>query len=420
MKRSIKRLFSFALCAVLVFSTLGASALAVDINPNPALAYRTYTYLGDSISWGYGLDPNTDNHDPFNVGKRVTGSFTDLVADVLEASNGTAIHPAASSGSRLCDYRILLERGMGVENPYDRTEDWYGNRHPERTERLRGMGTEICGYIRESDLVTVQLGINDLTAALVNAACATGLIDLDQITQISDAKSVVAYLNTAMRNLARDPNVLGNLTYTFNREVCEIRTNCAEVVKDVVQLAPDDADILVIGYHKAFQGLRVIPGAAFSPIFDLLDAALVSLNDYYASVAAGYDNVYYVDAPDASVFYPEGTDLVDIVKDVDGFLLGIHPDAEGHAYIADRVLDALAELNTCRHTHTNKLFDKVKVGIHTEYTSKEVCADCGKVLHEGKFVTPTITITKPSYTIQNTYTTILKNIYSVFNKFQPK
>ena len=136
-------------------STAGAPDSAENQNPKEKIQILksdgtpyTFSVLGDSISWGYGLDPNADNHDKFSVGTRVTGSFTDIIGSVLEQNNGAVVQPAASSGSRLCDYRILLERGMGVENPYDRANDWYGNRHPERTEVLRSMGPQIVSWVR--------------------------------------------------------------------------------------------------------------------------------------------------------------------------------------------------------------------------------------------------------------------------------
>ena len=113
----MKKILSIVLCAVLLFSALGVQAFAVNAADYAALPYHNYCYLGDSISWGYGLDPNADNHDKFSVGTRVTGSFTDIIGSVLEQNNGAVVQPAASSGSRLCDYRILFERGMGVENP---------------------------------------------------------------------------------------------------------------------------------------------------------------------------------------------------------------------------------------------------------------------------------------------------------------
>lgn len=411
----MKKILSLVLCAVLLFSALGVQAFAVNAEEYAALPYQNYCYLGDSISWGYGLDPNMDNHSKFSIGTRVTGSFTDIIASVLEQNNSAVVHPAASSGSRLCDYRILLERGMGVENPYDRANDWYGNRHPERTEELRKSGPQVVNWVQEADLITVQLGINDLAAAFVNALYATGLIDLDKIQELSlsDPSTLADYLKTALTNVCQSPDVLGNLVRTFNSEIVEIRTNARVVLSHVVSLAPK-ADIVVVGYHKAVQELRVIGGTDFSAIFDIANAALVSLNDYYAALADEFSNVYYVDAPDASIFYEEGTHLIDILKNIKGFLYGVHPDHAGHAYIADRVLNKLMDLNTvCRHVHTKNVCETKQLACGVELISTEYCTDCGEVLHWGKVVTPCATYTTPAYTITNAVSTVIGNIHRV-------
>ena len=410
----MKKFMSLVLCAVLLLGALSIPALAVNAEDYSALPYHNYCYLGDSISWGYGLDPNMDNHNKFSIGTRVTGSFTDIIGSVLEQNNGAVVHPAASSGSRLCDYRILLERGMGFENPYDRANDWYGNRHPERTEELRKSGPQVVEWVREADLITLQVGINDLTAALVNSLYATGLVDLDKIQELSlsDPSTLADYLTTALTNVCQSPDILGNVIRTFNSEITDIRANAREVLKDVVSLAPE-ADIVVVGYHKAVQSLRVIGGTDFSMIFDIANAALVSLNDYYASLANEYGNVYYVDAPDAAVFYPEGTHLTDIVKDIKGFLYGVHPNHDGHAYIAGRVLDALKDLTVCRHEHTKNVCETRQLACGVEVVSTEYCTDCGEVLHWGKVVTPYATYTVPSYTVTNAVTTVFGNIHRV-------
>ena len=64
----MKKLLSIVLCAVLLLGALGVPALAVNAEDYTDLPYKNYCYLGDSISWGYGLDPNADNHDKFSVG----------------------------------------------------------------------------------------------------------------------------------------------------------------------------------------------------------------------------------------------------------------------------------------------------------------------------------------------------------------
>ena len=385
----------------------------VDPASYPDVSYNCYTYIGDSISWGYGLHSDVDNHDPYNVGRRVDGAFTDLVADVIEAHNpDLVVHAAASSGARLCDFRILLEQGMHVENPYTVADDWYGQRHPERTERLRAMGDDVVAWLAESDLVTVQVGINDLAAAFVNSLYATGVVDLNKLSDISDLASAMDYLSFAMGNLVKSPDLLGNFVRTFNREIEAIRENTVEIIKDIEYLAPN-ADIMIVGYHKAVRSLRILPGTAFSPIFDLADSALVSLNDYFETVAADYGNVYYVDAPDASIIYEEGTNIFDILKDVGGFLKGVHPDAAGHEYIAHQVLAELEALTQCRHTNTANVCDPFPIGIGAEYISKVVCTDCGHVLSSAKIHTPLGDVPVPSLTINDAADTAKENVESL-------
>ncbi|MBQ1545323.1 MAG: hypothetical protein IIZ60_06135 [Clostridia bacterium] len=344
MRRIWKRILAVSLCTLMLFSVLSGSASALNAKNYRGIKYDYYCYLGDSIPFGYGLVPKVNQWSPFSIGDRNKGSYPDLVGKVLEKNNRTTIQPAASSGSRMCDYRILLERGMKKKNPYNRKNDWYGKRHPERTMVLRQSGPTICKWIKQADLLTIELGLNDITAALVNSAYATGLVDLDQLKDISELNDVVAYLSFALGNLLEDPNVLGNFLAKFYEEVEELRTNSREVLKDLVKLAPK-ADILVVGYHKPVAGLRVIPGTNASLLFTIVDEVFMSFNAFLASTTEKYDNAYYVDAPDAPVFYPEGTSVIDILQDTDNFLLGVHPNAEGHEYIATQVLDKLNEIN---------------------------------------------------------------------------
>ena len=266
MKRSWKRLLSAALCAALLFGVLGVSALAADTSDG----YNCYTYLGDSISWGYGLDSSVDNHDPFNVGRRVEGSFTDLVADALEARNANmTVHPAASSGARLCDFRYLLERGMGMENPYTIEDDWYGQRHPERTERLRAMGSDVVAWVSESDLVTVQLGINDLTAALVNSLYATGIIDLNKLTAISDVSSAVDYLKRGICSIGIYPEG----TRSRTGELLPFHSGSFKIA----QRAKAPLVIACVhGTEKARHGLFLRPRRGYLEILDCLPAERVA------------------------------------------------------------------------------------------------------------------------------------------------
>ena len=396
----LKRILSLALCLTLLVGILSVSALAVDAEDYSALPYTCYTYIGDSISWGYGLDPADGHADPNLVCARIDGAFTDLVGKVLEANNpDTEVFSASSSGGRMSDFRMILERGLGVEDPYTYPDDWFGNRNAVRTIALREQWPAICEAVSRSDLVTVEAGINDLSSILVNALEASGVIDVERLTSISGISDVTDYLANALRNVAKDPNLLGNVICAFNAGVLELRQNAEAVIRDVTLLAPE-ADVLVVGMYNAAKALRVLPGSDFSPILDLIGAALVSLNDFYNELASKYDRVYYVDAPDATTLFADGTTVIEALKNEDmSVLKGLHPDAAGHEYIAQKVLEKLAEINVCRHTNTKTTWQTIKSLTGFQYVGSTYCADCGQLLDVGKVVTPAGTYNVPGYTI---------------------
>lgn len=418
MKKTLKRTISLVMCVVLLLGTLSISAFAAGSDEYKNVSYKCYTFIGDSISWGYGLDPNIDTLSADYIFDRTEGAFTDIVGKVLEENCGTEVHSAASSGGRLCDYRVMFDKAMGVENPYTCEDDWFGNRSYERTHKLQESGAPVVESLKQSDFVTLQLGMNDLAGALVNAICSCGFIDINRIKSISDAESALDYLAFALNELAKENHkeILPDLLKAFDKEFRGLRDNGRAVLKDVVDLTTEDADILILGYHDPVEVMRVIPNTDSSLVFDLLGAALASLNDYFADIASEYDNVYYVDVPDASVFFEEGTLITDALSDTKGLLLGLHPDAEGHEYIAERVLDKVKEINTCHHTHTKNITETVKTSSGFGYVSSKICTDCGKVLDMGKIITPAGTVSVPSHTINYTVNTVVKTVTTTVSK----
>ena len=89
----------------------------------------------------------------------------------------------------------------------------------------------------------------------------------------------------------------------------------------------------------------------------------------------------------------------------------VHPDAAGHAYIAERVLDTLKELSVCHHEHTQTIVRKLPMGFGTRSITTVVCEDCGAVLQDGTLVTPAGSVNIPSLTIRNA----MENIQRVVN-----
>ena len=79
-----------------------------------------------------------------------------------------------------------------------------------------------------------------------------------------------------------------------------------------------------------------------------------------------------------------------------------------------RVLDALKELNTCRHIHTTGKDIRLLDG--SRYVGTEVCTDCGKVLNPSKIVTPAGTIHIPVYTVKHAFNSVQNAIYQTANR----
>lgn len=414
MKKSFKRVLSLALCVILAFGVMGISAFAectgIDAGEYTNLPYKCYTSIGDSVPWGYGLqDEDLDTGNVETVGMRVAGSYPDLIGKVLEENNDAVVHFASSSGSRLSDYRGLLEAALGYDNPYVHEGDAYGDRKSERAEVLFNLGPQLVQWLGESDLVTVQVGFNDITAALINTACACGLIDLKEIQNIEDASDALSYLVTALGNVEDGPTMLANIQTAFFREFAGIRQNIEAVVAEVEEASNKDADIIVMGYYDALAAFTVIPGTE-SMLFNMLNTVVASLNDCYSAAADKYDNVYYVSAPDAETFYAKGTTVKDLLSDPSHILLGIHPNAEGQEYIAKTVLASLSELNTCHHEHVKTMSQSTKCGKSWSVVDVKVCSDCGKVLSYGKVATPAATFDIPEQTINYVAKTVTAGI----------
>lgn len=356
MRTTVKKITAIMLCLAMLIAAMSVSVFAGTVKGGKdysGLKYKHYTYLGDSISWGYGLCDLS----PFaaeNMFIRVKGSFGDIVGSVLEAnSDDVTVVSAACNGARLCEFRSALEKGMHVANPYVHEEDAFSARSIERSRRLvsRESGDYLVENLAKSDLITVTLGANDIAGCAIDAASKLEFLDLDKLGSLTDTKAKINYAFTAIQSIVKNTRQFKAFADTFMAEIKALNQNQKAVIRDIAKIAPN-ADILVVGYFVPMDTFRLIPGTDSSLLVELFGTVLTTFNDAYESIASEYSNVFYVDAPDASIFFEEGTLFTDalltIVNDKDKFLLGIHPDAEGCKYIAGRVLDKLVQINANR------------------------------------------------------------------------
>lgn len=361
--KQIKRVISIVLCVALL-TGVGASAFAISADDYKNIPYTGYTYIGDSIAWGFGLDRSHDPASPDYVCSREIGAYGDLVGRVIEQKNDGSVFSAATSGARLSDYRMLIENGMGKTNPYTFT-DWYGeNREPERSKQLMSMSAEICSWLSQSDLVSIQLGYNDLLAAPMFTLQDSGILDDIMLLlesedpepeSFAELLSADAKLTTAMKDK------LGEISKILLNGVKSFRENSKALIVDINELTGKTADIVFVGYYNPYRTLKENANSDLSPLLDTMSMIVATMNDYFSELADKYENVYYVDAADVSVFFEDGMLYEDATSDPDAMLYGAHPDEEGHAYVADKILSLLDKVNTCPIYAHDFLFKSVFV-----------------------------------------------------------
>ena len=330
--KKAKRAISFLLCLVLITGVFCASAFALDADKYKNIPYKGYTYIGDSIAWGFGLDRDKDPASADFVCSRETGAYGDLIGKLIEDRNGGVTYPAATSGARLCDYRMAIEAGMGKENPYV-YNDWYSaNRAPARSDKLRGMGDELCAWLRESDLISIQLGYNDVLAAPMFTLQDSGMMNdlmaaLDSDMSADDFES---FLKSEMKLYGLLGDYFKNLASVLLGGLDSFRVNTLALVKDINEVSGKNADIVLVGYYNPYNNLREFENSDLTPLLDAMTIAVSAMNDYYSEIADMYDNVYYVDAMDVSLFFPDGMLYSDAKADPDYMLYGAHPDPKGY------------------------------------------------------------------------------------------
>jgi len=419
MKKSLKSIISLALCLILILgvSVFPVLAEGADINASDytSLKYKSYVSLGDSIPWGFGLqDKNIDTGSPVVVGMRVEGSYSDLMAKVFEENNGGELYIACRSGLTLSDIRTTLEMGLGYAEPYYHENDAYSNRHPERRDKYYSTGSELIAALGEADLVTFQCGLNDVVGSFLNALCATGLFDFDML-KLGGTDAILEYLAEKLQTVELSADILTTVQATMYNDLTSISKNAEAIISEVVGASSEDTDIIIVGYYDVFRNITAIPGNE-SALLKLLSSILVSLNDYYSALADRYDNVYLMTPQDVDTFYADETPITDVIANIKNILRDIHPNAEGHEYIAKTLLDSLVELHVCHHDHVKTVSQTVRKGLKFGLVEVKVCTDCGKVISYGQLATPFGTYDIPEQTMLAVANSVASSVTSVFSK----
>ena len=355
MKKVIKKSLAI-LCAFVMLSgtiTCFAAELnqdAVDLHYGQ---YKNYLLLGDSVASGY-RDEVTDDDAAFNEANydstyyRYPGSYSDVLANaIIEDGSMTAL---AGPGFRTIEMRYMLEDDYAA-NCTDEFlfwpshlyiwQDLYGAEYAPGSEYWRTMFKE---SIAEADLITLGIGGNDWGAYLgwvvnqilkeenvgdhyiqqLQAYMAENELDLGSIEQFVE----IAHMAGAL------PALLEKVPEALEYGLGNFYSNWDIMIQDIYDLNPD-VTLMVIGMSdNSLKGNYYdYNGVAGAPVngtaVDDVTSAMSSIVELVMSIGNkpmidGAKKFGYTYVDTAGTTYVES-----------------HPDAAGHAFIANKIIEAL-------------------------------------------------------------------------------
>ena len=295
--------------------------------------YDTYMCIGDSIAAGYTVSGTQGNY----LLTRVPGAYHDIVA----TATGAKLNQFGWSAFRSVELRYMLE---GERHDLDDT--WlqiYSALVGD--ELLNQFRDAYLQAIRESDLITVNLGSNDV----LSYSFAKAMMQLSGDSEIgSTVKDILSRfpgntgaamvkLMEALEKLGKLPQLMQALLTTLPQAFLQFTKNFNACVKDIYAMNPD-ATIVVVGVYNPYNSLKLSEksslnlGPVVQPFVDQLNLFL----HYQCPYASKY------------LFAPvDGTETWPFSLDQENFLeyhtWAVHPTVNGHAYMADQILSVLPE-----------------------------------------------------------------------------
>lgn len=367
MKKFMKKAIATLLALVMLSGTF--VCFAAELN-NDAVKlhygqYKNYVLLGDSVASGY-RDEITENDEIFNEAHmdstycRYTGSYSDVLANaIIEDKSMVAL---AAPGFRTIEMRYMLEDDFRdtCDDPYlfwpshlyiydDITCACHGEKMLPGSEHFREAFKK---SIAEADLITLGLGGNDWGAYLgwvVNkifedsfeddSVAKKYIADLEEILRKStmDISTIETIIDLAYKADALD-ELLPALPKALEYGLGNFYKNWDIVIKDIYDLNPD-VTLMVVGMSdNSLKGKYYdYPGVKGEDIAGDAeeDATKAQAMSIIIDFIMGVGNEPMIEGAKKFGYTYVDTDGTTYVDS--------HPDAAGHVFIANKIIEALPD-----------------------------------------------------------------------------
>lgn len=352
MKKLFKKSIAVLLALMMLSSCFYCFALEVDSNAaNEHYGqFKNYVLLGDSVASGY-RDEVSDNDEAFNganqetVYYRVPGSYGDIIAkSIIEDNTMTAF---AAPGFRTIEIRYMLE------DDFKDTDEYMF--HPSQLKVVGDPGSQehraaFKKAVKEADLITLGVGGNDWGAYL--GWVITDVLEEAELSE-ETTKQIEELLNGA--NMDADtieklleianyagaiPAIIDALPKALEYGLGNFYKNWDIMIGDIYELNPD-VTLMVVGmsdnsykgYYFSYNG---VPGEKVPSDLDG-NEAVASVVKIIVDFIMSVGNKPMIDGADKF-----GYTFVDVNG---ATYVDSHPDADGHIYIANKVIEALPMKN---------------------------------------------------------------------------
>ena len=340
----MKKLISIFISIAIIASISCLSVFAHNVEGK----YKEYTVIGDSIAAGYGLDKRANGDTDISHWERVEDSYYDIVTDEI----GCDLNIHARDGFTTLTEMVLLDPSfrdsMSAEDQYV-VSSIFANHGEMTDEELAAKQLTAAQEVKDSDLVTVNLGSNDiLTSSLYRMAYLTSTAE-DTAPVISEFKEMLSEygsLGSTMSTIIGLGETLSALDIAMIKSFMSFVENYNVLMNTIHELNPG-ATVLALGLFNPIKGTKLGDIEINNAV---LSSTLVQMANMYIQYLCPARQYYeYVDVYDTEVYMlrlstdEDGNLISDPDYEADGAVW--HPTRTGHAQMAEDILNVLDEIN---------------------------------------------------------------------------
>lgn len=409
----MKKALSVLLCVALVFGLCVPAFAEKKETPK----FTNYFAIGDSITAGSGLRPWYPFGDHSVFCRDIPVSYPGVIAAkygmTFQATEGPTYFNGAHAGMRVAE---VLDALGDSEHLDDFTYNYYntnsyGGKGALNKERDPLLYPELDKYyvgafmddyqngLKNADLITIGLGNNDLMGTLLykledilGVLAQEGHYEpavqklLEDAAKIGVPEEAFAFLlqgASTLDSIDMINDLLAKATEVLLGAYLKFASDWETLTDMILAQNENHATILVVGMYNPINSVAKTIGLGTDNIITKL------LSGVFEPIVESYNyHMQYASKNHTKYVYVDMHFMEDILCEGEGHIsefIGLHPDAYGHAKMAEAILASLDKV--CTHEHTMRIFARPAIGFDAGYTGDVICADCGMLIEQGTIIT---------------------------------